>query len=57
MHRSIIGRGVTDEVAVVAIVDVVCCLSLIRRWVFVVLTICSSGIDELILRHEITGIT
>ena len=38
MHRSIIGRGVTDKVAVVAIVDVVCCLSLICGWVFVVLT-------------------
>ena len=42
MHRSIIGRGVTDEVAVVAIVDVVCCLSLLRGWVFVVLSTCST---------------
>jgi hypothetical protein len=42
MHRSIIGRGVTDKVAVGAtIVDVVVCRQYdtsIRGWVFVVLT-------------------
>ena len=47
MHRSIIGRGVTDKVAVVAIVDVVCCLSLICGWVFVVLT--NSGMSCMLM--------